>query len=218
MTAAQKKQLFTNHRPPGRPRRVDSENRIDTAVSILENARRLFAERGFAAVSINDIVSAAEISKPTLYYYYPDKESLYAEVLLVIIEQTSAYFTPMLEQPIPLRSKLAMLTEGFFEHSPVSLCSLLRDVAQHLGDDSSKRIRDLYHERIYRPFESVLQDGINAGELKPVKNIRLLAELFLTMLDWLTLRFALHDGPYLDSKEKAYHVVDLFMEGAGTAS
>ncbi|HEY9688005.1 MAG TPA: TetR/AcrR family transcriptional regulator [Coleofasciculaceae cyanobacterium] len=207
---------MTNHRPPGRPRRVDSENKIDTAVSILENARRLFAERGFAAVSINDIVSAAEISKPTLYYYYPDKESLYAEVLLVIIEQTSVYFSPMLEQPVPLRSKLAMLTEGFFENSPISLSSLLRDVSQHLGDGSSKRIRDLYHERIYRPFESVLQDGINAGELKPVKNIRLLAELFLTMLDWLTLRFALHDGPPLDSKEKAYQVVALFMEGAGT--
>ena len=36
----------------------------------------LFLERGFDRVSVNDIAAAAEISKPTLFRYFPAKEDL----------------------------------------------------------------------------------------------------------------------------------------------
>ncbi|MEV5600628.1 TetR family transcriptional regulator [Streptomyces sp. NPDC052299] len=36
----------------------------------------LFLERGFDRVSVNDIAAAAEISKPTLFRYFPTKEDL----------------------------------------------------------------------------------------------------------------------------------------------
>ncbi|WP_212911054.1 TetR family transcriptional regulator [Streptomyces sp. TS71-3] len=42
-------------------------------------ARRLFAERGFDAVTVNEIADAAEIAKATLFSYFPTKESLALE-------------------------------------------------------------------------------------------------------------------------------------------
>jgi AcrR family transcriptional regulator len=39
-------------------------------------ALRLFAERGFDAVTINEIAEAAEVAKATLFSYFPTKESL----------------------------------------------------------------------------------------------------------------------------------------------
>ncbi len=39
-------------------------------------ALRLFAERGFDAVTINEIAEAAEVAKVTLFKYFPTKESL----------------------------------------------------------------------------------------------------------------------------------------------
>ena len=44
-------------------------------------ARNLFAERGFEGVSLDDIASAAGVSKPVIYEHFTDKETLYEEVV-----------------------------------------------------------------------------------------------------------------------------------------
>ncbi len=44
--------------------------------TISETAIRLFLEKGYDAVSVAEIAAAAEISKPTLFRYFPTKEDL----------------------------------------------------------------------------------------------------------------------------------------------
>jgi len=214
MTAAQKKQASTSPRRPGRPRQADNTLKINTAQHIRQEARALFAERGFSSVSINDVVAAAQVSKPTLYYYYPDKEALYSAVLTDIIEKAGEYFMATLEKPLSLREKLMTLTEGFFEYAPASLPCLMRDVSQHLNEASAKKILQYYHNSIYAPFEILFQEGIDRNELRSVQSPPMLTELFLTMMDWLCLRFSFREGPPLEPQEKAAHVVDLFLQGA----
>lgn len=43
---------------------------------ILDAARQVLVEQGFAAASMDDIAAAASVSKRTLYKYYPGKEAL----------------------------------------------------------------------------------------------------------------------------------------------
>ncbi|MEU2552174.1 TetR family transcriptional regulator [Streptomyces sp. NPDC013313] len=47
-----------------------------TRDAIGDAAVSLFLERGFDQVSVNDIAAAAEVSKPTLFRYFPTKEDL----------------------------------------------------------------------------------------------------------------------------------------------
>jgi TetR/AcrR family transcriptional regulator len=49
--------------------------------TIKRGAERLFALRGYAAVSMNDIACHCEVSKPLLYHYFRDKYELLLELI-----------------------------------------------------------------------------------------------------------------------------------------
>lgn len=53
----------------------------NTREVILETAERLFAERGFVATSVRDIVGEAGISAPSLYHFFGSKENLLVELI-----------------------------------------------------------------------------------------------------------------------------------------
>jgi AcrR family transcriptional regulator len=62
--------------------RAEPEQRnTGTREIILEAAERLFAERGFAATSVRDIVSEADSSAPSLYHFFGSKEKLLVELI-----------------------------------------------------------------------------------------------------------------------------------------
>ena len=50
---------------------------------IARSAAKLFAERGYDATSVREIVEAAGVAKPTLYYYFRSKEGL-AQALMTV--------------------------------------------------------------------------------------------------------------------------------------
>jgi AcrR family transcriptional regulator len=44
---------------------------------VSETARRLFAERGFEAVTVAEVAAAADVSQATVFNYFPNKEDLF---------------------------------------------------------------------------------------------------------------------------------------------
>jgi AcrR family transcriptional regulator len=61
-----------------------SRLKSDRRLQLLSAAERLFAERGFLAVRLEDIGAAAGVSGPAIYRHFPNKESLLVELLVGI--------------------------------------------------------------------------------------------------------------------------------------
>ncbi len=58
-----------------------------TQQALVDAAIRLMEERGYHETSVEDIVSALDVTKPTFYYYYDSKLELLAEILEVSLSR-----------------------------------------------------------------------------------------------------------------------------------
>ena len=62
--------------------RTIGSSAVDTRVRILDAARELFAERGYAGTSMRDLAEALGMTKAALYYHFPGK----AQILTALVE------------------------------------------------------------------------------------------------------------------------------------
>jgi len=74
------------------PRRAPARERVrmsgqERREQLLDVGRRLFAEKGFEAVSVEEIAAKAGVSKPVVYEHFGGKEGLYA----VVVDREMSY-------------------------------------------------------------------------------------------------------------------------------
>src|SRR5215212_6489289 len=62
------------------PRRTQAQRSEATQAALVATARRLFAERGYAGVGTEEIVSAAGVTRGALYHHYEGKAGLFGAV------------------------------------------------------------------------------------------------------------------------------------------
>jgi len=74
-----------------RPRRYGSRE------AIVEAAERLFLERGFGAVSMDELAEAADVARRTLYNQFTSKEEIFREMLGRVSSQLEEAFPPGIE-------------------------------------------------------------------------------------------------------------------------
>jgi len=69
---------------------------MERTTEILNTAQELFGKYGFAKTTMSDIAKQLGLSKASLYYYYPDKDSIY----LAVITKEQVQFINMLHDSI----------------------------------------------------------------------------------------------------------------------
>ncbi|MGC9544587.1 TetR/AcrR family transcriptional regulator [Streptomyces sp. UG1] len=85
--------------------------------TVSETAIRLFVEKGFDAVSVAEVAAAAEISKPTLFRYFPAKEDL---VLYRIADHEGEAARVVREGPSPLEALRRNFLDGIERLDPIT--------------------------------------------------------------------------------------------------
>jgi len=69
----------------GRPRH--DENAKPTKDLVLETATKLFIKEGYKNISMDDVAKACNVTKATIYYYYPTKGELYTSALIAMMDR-----------------------------------------------------------------------------------------------------------------------------------
>ncbi len=163
---------------------------IDTKTRIFEAAAELFATYGFERVSIRQICEAVGVQKPTLYYYFKDKETLilemirYSESLVKMIRQK--FVTPQQNFLDKMRGVLYG-RKYFVEHFPhffrfyamLHLFSTTDTVKQEM----LKLMLPLMEE-----FKALLREGQQQGYIAPDDDLEMIMETLLGTLNSLSVK------------------------------
>jgi len=64
----------------GRPEERVKPPEAEVRERLLSCASELFTRKGYAATTVREIVTAAGVTKPVLYYYFKNKEGIYLEL------------------------------------------------------------------------------------------------------------------------------------------
>lgn len=152
-----------------------ARNAAASRSAILEQAVAEFAAQGVAGARTAAIAEAAGVNKALLYYYFKDKESLYAASLEAVFSGFAEELMPMLESALPPGEKLLRFARAHFEYL-VRHPNYPRLIQQELscagsrGEPSGgfRAISTAHFLPMQRAGMRVVEEGIASGELRPV--------------------------------------------------
>jgi AcrR family transcriptional regulator len=106
-------------------RRAPRPTGDDREAAILQTLERLLEERGFSAVSVDDLARGAGISRPSFYFYVASKDAVLATLLDRVIAEAdsacaAAYAAPAADSRARWRGAIEAYHRTFRAHRAVS--------------------------------------------------------------------------------------------------
>ena len=174
----------------GKPAGATTARRELVENEIYEHAIRLFAERGFAGTSLQDIADALGITRPALYYYVKSKDELLAKLAADVAGGSAAQITELAARPdLDAAGKLreiARLTVVRQATQPERFRLVIRSEAELPAELSAAY--DASRRAVLETVTGVIEEGIRAGRFRPV-DARVAALGVIGMCNWVAWWF-----------------------------
>ncbi len=180
---------------------------------IMAGSLKLFSEKGFHNVSMQEIASETEFATGTLYNYFPSKEALYSELMLNCGRKILALLLPILEgsesDDQKLRRYIGAHRTIFAEHRDMIRLYLadvnrLSMVITPPLEEEIERIRVTILDRL----TAVIQSGFEHGMFR-VCNAGIVALALYAMLE--SLAFSAVTYPQSISMEQGLPEIEAML-------
>ncbi len=152
---------------------------------VLERAAQLFAQKGYANTSLQDVAKAVGLSRPALYYYFPSKNAL----LQAMVEDVTVVGARILaevraDQNLQPEERLRRAVEGLVLWAldrPTRFKAI--DRAEELLPPDISNIHRTAKRQVLEAMVALVTEGIESGVFRPV-DPRLAALSLIGMGNW----------------------------------
>ena len=155
----------------------------ETKDEILKEANKLFFEKGYRKVTVDEIASNLSISKKTIYKYYLSKKDLLEKTFDFWKLKLTSEINQILDQvDLPFIEKL----QGMMSHVGVALGQLNSDFITEIQEnvpDLWNKIIQYKHEAAFQRFNRLIEEGISKGQIKNSINKNLVVALYACAID-----------------------------------
>ncbi|WP_167512541.1 TetR/AcrR family transcriptional regulator [Oceanidesulfovibrio marinus] len=186
---------------------------IDTRKTMLDQALLLFAKRGYEGVGVQEIVAAAGVTKPTLYYHFKSKQGL----LSTLLDERLSPVLVHLEEQEPsgdIEPDLTRCAATLFAYaaSNPEMYRLFLALMFASPESPQHEIAAVHAERQFRAIERIFVRAVEAGTVED--DAALLAATFQGALhNYITLFLLGHVGLDEGAARGAAH---RFVHGIGS--
>lgn len=196
---------------------VDKKEKKDR---IIGAALLVFAKKGFAKTTINDIAAAAGIGKGTVYEYFSNKEEIVDQSFSYFIRHLELGFQEVLIQEIPAREKLILILGGFshaMDSDSLELLELMFDYwSEGIKNRDSKGLLFEEMNKFYRSYREIFADviieGMTEGSFRKDINPRSAASMIVGTLDGILVQWIL-DKDTIDLQDIVKTVTSTVLNG-----
>jgi AcrR family transcriptional regulator len=188
----------------------------ETRQGILRAALKRFAHGGYASTSVQRIVEDARVSKPTLYYYFPDKAGLFQALVNEAHDERYRLMREAAARGRTAREKLIEMVAVLFEYFRQNRELMRISLATAFASPGEMPAGLRYTDRCERNFEfvhSLMKTALANGELNERFDSRELAFGFYGQTNAYLMAHLLMPDCRMD-RQTAERIVDLFFAGA----
>jgi len=161
----------------------------DRQAQLLGIACRLFSERGFNGTSLRDIAEEAKVTKAALYYHFPNKESLFAKIVLESLEALVNQVKEACDEVDTPEAKVRafmITTAENYQHNREAWIASSNAFRTH-GDSPSKAKAVALRDQYEKLLRGCIREGIESGhfrEVDPAMAGRVLLSAVNSMSRW----------------------------------
>ncbi|MEL6838131.1 MAG: TetR/AcrR family transcriptional regulator [Pseudomonadota bacterium] len=188
---------------------------------VLEGARTVFLSDGFEGASVDDIARAANVSKATLYSYFPDKRFLFMQVAKTECQRQADLAIETIDMDAPIRQVLHDIATEMVDFMTSQFGKQIFRICVGESDRFPELGREFYESGpmlIRGKLIDFFEKGVARGDLK-IDDFELAAEQFheLSKADLFPkMVFNIVDDFSRDEKERVVNgAVDMFMARYG---
>jgi len=135
---------------------------------LLAAATDLFTQKGYAATTVREIVGAAGVTKPVLYYYFRNKEGIYLELMREAFFRLDELIAGSVGDRGSATQKLLRLCDRaytlFMENVKVARVMYSIYYGPHQGAPFFDF--DAYHLKFQEAVRGLIHEGIRNGEFR----------------------------------------------------
>jgi len=193
----------------GRPRH--DENAKPKKDIVLETATRLFIKEGYKNISMDDVAKACNVTKATIYYYYPTKGDLYTSALLAMMDRIRLSILQILEQPIVFKERLEQLIEIHLSATvDIDMKNFMREATINLSTSQLKEVQ-ASENNMYKTIEQAMQREMEQGTIRK-GNATFFAHAFMALMSVGYFKDGEGERLFQSEAMAAKEIVDFFWQ------
>ncbi len=182
--------------------------------SMMQAAVQVFAEKGYHAATVRDIVEIADVAVGTFYFYFPDKETLFTH----LYDETADFLVQTLQQASVSRSLWPQQVQAIIQ-AYVNLAIFEPAIIQLLliggsGTPALATRRQRFRHQLTQLWQRPLTEALTNEQL-PDQDSRLTAEAIVGAVDEVILKLLNLPEPELAADGTVLNLTRFVLRATG---